>query len=159
MTGGEALVAVVIAIGVVGVVLPVIPGSLLVGGAITAWALETGGATAWTVCGVAVALLVTAAVGKWWVAERHLRGAGVSRTTILIGGLTGIVGFFVIPVIGLVLGFVAGVYVAERRRHSAHQPAWRATVTALKASGLAILVELAGALFAAAVWILGVATT
>jgi len=159
MTGGEALVAVVIAIGVLGVVLPIVPGSLLIGGAITAWTLEIRGATAWTVCGVAVALLVTAAVGKWWVAERHLRTAGVSRTTILIGGLTGIVGFFVIPVIGLVLGFIAGVYVAERRRHATHQPAWRATVTALKASGLAVLVELAGALLAAAVWVIGVATT
>ena len=34
----------------------------------------------------------------------------------MIGGACGVVGFFVVPVVGLFLGFVLGVYVAERRR-------------------------------------------
>lgn len=159
MTGGEALLAVIIAVGVLGVVLPIIPGSLVVGVAIAIWASETGGVTAWTVFAIAAALLMTAGAAKWWVAERHLRSAGVSRSTLVAGGLTGVIGFFVIPVIGLPLGFVAGVYMAERRRLSAHGPAWRATTVALRASGLVLLVELAGALFAAMTWVVGVVTT
>ena len=154
---GEVLVGAVIAVGLVGVVLPVIPGSLIVAAAIALWAYDTGGAAAWLVLGVAGALLVLGAMGKWLVAERHLRGAGVARSTMVIGGLAGIVGFFVIPVIGLFIGFLAGVYAAERRRRP-HEQAWRSTVAAVRASGLALLVELAGALLAATTWLVGALT-
>ena len=51
-------------------------------------------------------------------------------------------GFFVVPVVGLVLGFVAGVYAAERRRVGV-EAAWPSTLAALRAVGLCILIELA----------------
>jgi hypothetical protein len=70
----------------------------------------------------------------------------------------GVVGFFVIPVIGLVVGFVLGVYLAELRRVGVNQ-AWPATVHALKAVGLSILIELLATLCAAAAWVAGVVAT
>lgn len=156
---GEVVIGAVIAFGVIGVLLPVVPGSLVVGAAVALWAYLTGGGTAWLVLACAVAALVTAAVAKWLVAERHLRGAGVPRRSMLTGGLVGIVGFFVIPVLGLFLGFIGGIYVAERRRLRTHAAARRSTMAALRASGLALLVELAGALFAAAAWLVGAVVT
>jgi uncharacterized protein YqgC (DUF456 family) len=154
---GELLVGAVIVVGLVGIVLPVIPGSIIVAAAITLWAYATGGTAAWLVLSIAVALLVVAGIAKWLVAERHLRDAGVARSSMVIGGLSAIVGFFVIPVIGLLIGFLAGVYVAERRRRP-HQQAWRSTFAAIRASGLALLVELAGALLAASAWLIGALT-
>ena len=154
---GEVLVGAVIVVGLVGVVLPVLPGSLLIGAAIAVWAYATGGAAAWLVLAVAATMLVAAGVAKWLIAERHLRGAGVPRSTMAVAGLAGIVGFFVIPVVGLFLGFVAGLYTLERRRKP-HPDAWRSTVAALRATGLVLLVELAGALLAAAVWVVGAVT-
>ena len=53
MTGVEVLVALAIAIGLVGVIVPVLPGSLLVLAAILVWAWDLGSATAWTVFGIA----------------------------------------------------------------------------------------------------------
>lgn len=156
---GEVLIGAVIAFGLVGVLLPVVPGSLVVGAAVALWAYLTGGGTAWLVLAFAAAALGTAAVAKWLVAERHLRGAGVPRKSMLIGGLIGIVGFFVIPVLGLLVGFVGGIYVAERRRLRTRSAARRSTVAALRASGLALLVELAGALLAAAAWLIGAVVT
>jgi uncharacterized protein YqgC (DUF456 family) len=76
---------------------------------------------------------------------------------MVAGGLLGIIGFFVIPIIGLLIGFLAGVYGAERRRRP-HAQAWRSTLAAARASGLALLVELAGALVAASVWLVGALT-
>jgi uncharacterized protein len=35
---------------------------------------------------------------------------------MVTGALLGIVGFFVVPVVGLVIGFVASIYVAEFSR-------------------------------------------
>lgn len=158
-TTGEVLVGAVIAVGVLGVLLPVVPGSLVVAGAVALWAYDTGGFTAWLILAIAATTLVTAGVAKWLVAERHLRSAGVPSRSMLVGGVVGIVGFFVIPVLGLLFGFVGGIYVAERRRLGARAAAWRSTRAALRASGLALLVELAGALLAAAAWLVGVVLT
>ena len=54
---GELIVALVIAIGLVGTVIPMLPGPSLVGLAIVVWAAFDGG-WAWAVAGVAVALIV-----------------------------------------------------------------------------------------------------
>ena len=56
MTGVEVLVAVSIAVGVVGVVVPLLPGALLVWLAIVVWGITVGTATGWAVVGVATAV-------------------------------------------------------------------------------------------------------
>ena len=50
---------------------------------------------------------------KYAVPHRRLRNAGVPARSIVFGAVLGIVGFFVIPVIGLIIGFVLGVFLAE----------------------------------------------
>jgi uncharacterized protein YqgC (DUF456 family) len=133
---GEVLVGVVVAVGLVGVVVQVLPGALL-----------------------AVLATVAAEVGKYLLAGRHLRRAGVPPSTLVWGGLVGIVGFFVVPVVGLPVGFLLGTYLAELVRHRDHATAWRATVAALQATGLTILVELAGALVSTGAWVAGLLVT
>jgi len=154
----EVLVAVVLLVGVIGIVVPVLPGSVLVLGGVLLWATEVGTSRAWVVFAVAATFLVLGTVVKYLVPGRRLKTAGVPRNTLLVGGLLGFVGFFLIPVVGLFVGFVLGVYVAERSRLGA-EAAWPATKHALKAVGLSILIELAAALLAVATWVVGVAVT
>ncbi|WP_298456141.1 DUF456 domain-containing protein [uncultured Cellulomonas sp.] len=156
---GEVLVAVVILIGLVGVVVQVIPGSLLVLGAVVVWAAIEGTVLSWAVAVLAMAATAAALVAKYLLAGRHLKRGGVPNRTLVIGGLVGIVGFFVVPVVGLFLGFVLAVYLAELGRLGDRHRAWRATVVALQATGITILVELAGALVASGAWLLTVLLT
>lgn len=149
------LVGVAIAIGIVGVIVPVLPGTVLVLAAVLVWALEVGTNTAWVVFGVATTFLVVGAVVKYAVPGRRLKATGVPTSTLVAGGLLGVVGFFVIPVVGLLVGFVVGVYAAEHRRVGGDL-AWPSTKHALRAVGLSILIELASALLAAATWVVGV---
>jgi len=158
MTGPEILVALAIAVGLVGVLVPMLPGSLLVGAAILAWAAERGGSTAWVVAVIALGLLVTGAVVKYLVPGRRLQRAGVPTGTLLAGAVLGVVGFFVVPVVGLPLGFVLGVYLAEWRRLD-HRSAWPSTLHALKAVGLGLAIELGFGILAAATWAVGVVLT
>ncbi|MGW5076267.1 DUF456 domain-containing protein [Rhodococcus sp. NPDC004095] len=151
--GGEILVGLAIVVGLVGIVLPILPGALLVLGAIAVWAIAVGTATGWIVFGVAALLLVVSGVVKYTWPGRRMRDAGVPNRSLVIGALVGIVGFFVVPVIGLLLGFLLGTYLSEAQRHRTHADAWRSTVHATKAVGLSILVELLGALLAAGVWL------
>ncbi|WP_129339653.1 DUF456 domain-containing protein [Cellulomonas endophytica] len=157
MTGaGELLVGLVVLAGLVGVVVQVLPGAFLVALAVVVWGVWTGGGWGWAVVVAAVVLTAAAQVVKYVVAGRHLVRGGVPNRSLVWGGLAGVVGFFVIPVVGLFLGFVLGTYLAELARLREHPVAWRATVVALQATGLTIAVELAGSLLVTGLWLLGV---
>lgn len=154
----ELVIGIVIAVGIAGIIVPVLPGTILVLGAIIVWAWETGGATAWTLAAVASAFLVLGTVVKYAVPGRRLKASGVPNRTLWIGALFAFAGFFVIPVIGLLIGFVVGVYVAERLRVGS-AAAWPSTLAALRAVGVSILIELVAACLAAATWLVGVVVT
>jgi uncharacterized protein YqgC (DUF456 family) len=154
----ELLIGLVILVGLVGIVVPVLPGSILILGAVLVWTVSDGSGTAWTVFAVATTLLVLGAIVKYVIPGRGLRSSGVPNRTIMFGGLLGLVGFFVVPVIGLVIGFVLGVYLSEVRRVGRHL-AWPSTVAAMKAVGLSIFVELVAGLLAAGVWAVGALNT
>ena len=156
---GEVLVGLVVLVGLLGVVVQVLPGSLIVLGAVLVWAILTGGWVAWTAFAVGVAAVALAAVGKYVLAGKHLRKADVPGSTLVWGAVVGIVGFFVVPVVGLLLGFPLGVFLAELARRKDAQAAWAATRVALHATGITILVELAGATVATVAWIVGLAVT
>lgn len=154
MTLTDVLVGLAVVVGLVGIVVPVLPGSVLIIGALCVWAVTVGSTTGWTVFAVATVLVAAGAVVKFLVPGRRLQNAGVPSSTLWAGAALGIVGFFVVPVLGLFLGFVLGVYLAELRRLGGEQ-AWPATVGALRAVGLSILIELVAALLATATWVVG----
>jgi uncharacterized protein YqgC (DUF456 family) len=158
VSGAEVLVALAIAVGLVGILVPILPGSVLVLAAILVWAFEVGGATAWAVFGLAAAVLVAGAVVKYLVPNRRLKDAGIQGSTQWVGAALGVVGFFVVPVVGLFIGFVLGVYLAEYRRLGA-SAAWPSTKHALKAVGTSILIELVAGVVATFVWVAGVVLT
>ena len=158
MSATEVLVALAIAVGIAGIIVPVLPGTLLVLGAILVWSVQVGTSTGWAVFTVATLLLVGGTVVKYLVPGRRLKASGVPNRTLLVGALLAFVGFFVIPVIGMFFGFVLGVYLAERARVGGGQ-AWPSTVAALKAVGVSILIELVAAFLAAVTWVVGVMAT
>ncbi len=155
LTGSVAITvvaALLVLVGLVGILVPVLPGPVLVVAGIAVWAVPRNDAVGWTVLGVAVALVVAGSVLKYLLPGRRMRDAGVPGRTLVAGGLLGIVGFFVVPVVGLLLGFVLGVYLAEMARIGRAR-AWPSARHALTAVGWSILIELAAALLATAVWV------
>jgi uncharacterized protein YqgC (DUF456 family) len=154
LTIPSVVASLLILIGLAGIVIPILPGTILIGAAIVGWAAFTGGQVAWVAAGLAVTLLTIGTVVRFAVPHRQLRDAGVPRTTILVGGILGIVGFFVVPVVGLFLGFVGGVWLAEAGRLGAGN-AGPSTKSAVGAVGLSILIELAAGLLATTVFVVG----
>jgi uncharacterized protein YqgC (DUF456 family) len=155
ITIASVVASMVILFGLAGIIVPVLPGTILIGAAIVGWAAFTGGEAAWVAAGIAVALLAVGALVKFAVPRRRLRDVGVPTSTIVVGGILGIVGFFVIPVVGLFVGFVGGVWLAEARRLGVRN-ARPSTKSAIGAVGLSILIELAFGLVATAVFLGGV---
>jgi len=149
---GELLVLAACVVGIAGVVVPVLPGTALIGGAILVWALVESTPTAWAVALACCAVLAVAAVLTYLIPGRRMASAGIPRRTLVVGGVLGLAGFFLVPVVGLPLGFVLGVYLAERLRLPDHAAAWPSTVEAMKGTGLSVLIGLAGALVATSIW-------
>jgi uncharacterized protein len=153
------LVALAIAVGLVGILVPVLPGMLLVYGAILVWAVVEHSLASWVTLGIVTVVVGATTAVKYMWPVRRMRAAEVATSTLLAGGVLGIVGFFVIPVVGLMIGFVLGVFLAELLRRKDYRRAWASTVHAVKGVALSMGVELAGALAAAVIWLLAVVIT
>lgn len=161
-TGGIVLVALVIAVGIAGIVVPLLPGIVLVYAAILVWAVIESSehdVAAWVTLGVVTALIGATTLIKYLWPMKRLRAADVGAMTLLAGAALGVVGFFVIPIVGLVIGFVFGVYLAELANRRDQRAAWTSTKHALKGVALSVGVELAGALLATVAWAFGVYAT
>ena len=154
----DVLTGLAIAVGLVGIVVMVLPGSVLILGALLVWTVLVGGTAAWAVFAVAATFLMAGQIVKYAVPSRRMKDVGVPGSTLLVGSLLGIVGFFVVPVVGLPLGFVGGVYVAELARVGGRD-AWTTTMHALRAAGLSIAIELAFGMLAALTWAVGAVAT
>lgn len=152
---GEVVVGIAILVGLVGILIPVLPGLILVVVAVLIWAIVEGGPAAWTVAGVAFVLGAGGMAVSYLIPGRRLKNSGIPMSTLLLGGGLAIAGFFLIPVVGGPLGFVLGIYLAERQRLG-HDAAWPATVVSVRAVGLSIGIELAAGLLIAGVWLAGV---
>jgi uncharacterized protein YqgC (DUF456 family) len=152
------LAGVLVLLGLLGIVVPLLPGLLLVWAGALLWAVSVHTAGAWIVLGLVSALAALGIVLKYVLPGRHLQSSSVGTPTMLAGVAVGVVGFFVVPVVGGVLGFVLGIFLAELLRLRSTTAAWPSTVTALKAVGLGMLVELAAGFAMAGTWVVGLLT-
>ncbi|MDQ4024356.1 MAG: DUF456 domain-containing protein [Actinomycetota bacterium] len=155
-----ALVGLVMVIGLAGVVVPALPGTLLILAAGIAWAVlvaETGTGR-WVVVAVMAVLFVAGGVAKYVLPGRRLSGR-LPRSTLLLGGVGAVIGLVVLPPLGLLIGGVLGIYVAEVCRVGPGPEARRGTVQVLKAVGLGILAELVAGVLMVATWLIGLAVT
>jgi uncharacterized protein YqgC (DUF456 family) len=87
---------------------------------------------------------------------RKLRELQVPRRSIVVAVIAGIAGLFLIPVVGLFVGFAAGLLVSEFVRHRDHRAALSTSASTLKAAGTGVLIEFGMVCLAGAVWAIGV---
>ncbi len=145
-----------IAVGLLGIVVPVLPGLVLVLGAVLLWAAQVSSALGWWVFAVSAVLYGAGVALQYLVPGRRMRRAGVGTVTLAVAVVLGIVGFFVVPVIGGVLGFVLGIYLVEQGRQRDRAAAWAATRAALRGVALSMGIELLAGLAIATTWVVGV---
>ncbi|MFK0003667.1 DUF456 domain-containing protein [Paenarthrobacter sp. NPDC090522] len=146
-----------IAVGVAGTIIPVLPGSILIGVSLLAWAIWGGAGTlGWVVFGIGLVFVVAGMAASAVLTGRKLKQHGIPNRSVLVGVIVGVVGMFVIPVVGLFVGFALGLLLSEFARTRDFRSAVRSSLAALKATGIGILVEFALACAAASTWVIGV---
>lgn len=142
-------VALAIVVGIAGIIVPVLPGSALIGGAVATWIVLTPYWPGRIIAGIGIIILLATAIAQYLIPGKRLKASGIPHRTLLVGGLLAVVGMFVIPVLGLPLGFVLGTYLSEGQRLGFGAPARESSLHALKAVALSIGIELTGAVLCA----------
>lgn len=147
------LAVVLMGAGLVGIVIPVLPGLLLVWAGVLVWAVLEQSVAGWAVLGAGTAVALLGVALEYLVPGRRMRRAGVRTSSLVAGVVVAVLAALVVPIAGALLGFPAGIYLAERARRGTHGEAWAATVHALRAVGLNILIELMTALLVIGLWV------
>lgn len=153
-----ALSIVLVVVGVCGIVVPVLPGSLAILGGLLVWAIWGGSPWGWVVFAIGGAFVAAGATAQYLITGRRLKARAIPSRSVVIGLVCGVVGLFVIPFLGLPIGFTAGLLLSEYARVRNLREAASTSWTALKSVGLGMLVELGCALVAATTLLVGVIT-
>ena len=151
--GELLLVGVVIVFGLCGVLVPGVPGSWLVWAAVLWWALKDPQPVAWGVLVGATVALFLSQVVRWALPPRRLRESGATPRMAVYAGVGAFLGFFLIPVLGAIPGFMGGIYVSERLRLGGHREARTALRTAMRSGGSSVLAELFTCLLITGAWL------
>ncbi|MEW2045462.1 DUF456 domain-containing protein [Streptomyces sp. NPDC005476] len=147
------LVGLVILLGLCGVLVPGVPGSWLVWAAVLWWALEDPQPVSWAVLVGATVTLFLSQVVRWALPPRRLRESGATPRMAAYAGLGAFLGFFLLPVLGAIPGFMGGIYLSERLRLGRHGEARAALRTAMRSGGSSVLTELFTCLLIMGAWL------
>ena len=147
-----------LAVAAIGTVYPVLPGSVLAIITLIAWAWIMGSSAAWTAAAIASCI-----AGAGWAASavltgRKLKQQQIPKRSIAVAIVSAVVGMFLIPVVGLFVGFGGGLLVSEYMRRRDFRSALSSSVETLKATGIGVLVEFGMVCLAGSVWMIGVIT-
>jgi len=155
MNGVEiALTGAVMAVGLIGTLIPLVPGLPLIWGAGLVFGIVEGfSVLGWIAFTLMTALLVAGTIAKIVLPHRRLRGRGVPTSTLVAGAILGVIGFFVIPIVGLLIGAVGGVLLAERSRSRDWTSAWASTKQVIIGYGIGAVVEVAAGAGMVACWV------
>jgi uncharacterized protein YqgC (DUF456 family) len=157
MSSLEIAIAVAMLVGLVGTVLPIIPGLGLIMGAGLVWALVGGqGALGWVVAIVMVVVGVAGMAIANALPARRTAAAGAPWWILAVGAVGVVVGFFLVPIVGALLGGPVAVFVAELIRLRRLGPAWRSTAEALKGQAVGIGVQLVAGVVMISLWAIAV---
>ncbi|WP_245822943.1 DUF456 domain-containing protein [Brachybacterium avium] len=135
------LVGLAYAVGLSGIVVPVLPGTITIVIASLVWAIVIGGWTGWVMFSIVLLLGAIGMTTSYVLTGRRLHAAEVPMWPIYVAIASGIVGIFVIPFVGLPLGFLLGLYICEALRQQDWRKGFTSAWIAMKALGTGILIE------------------
>lgn len=149
------LAGIAICVGLVGIVVPVLPGSILIGIAVLVWAIVIGTGAGWATFAIVAVCVALGMSASWVLTGRKLKRMEIPTLTLVVSGIVALVGFFLIPVVGLLLGFVVGLFAMEYYRLKDRAEALKSAWIIIKTAAVGIVVELAFAAIAATTFAVG----
>ncbi len=146
------IVALMVA-GIIGIFVPLVPGTLIIWLAALVYALADGFRTLgpWSFAAITL-IAVVSSTADWWLPLIGAQTGGADRRSLVAGALGAaagaIAGTFVIvgTLPGALLGYALGIFWSQYRRHGDWEAALKASLGGLAGWGLAMAIQLGGAI-------------
>ncbi len=108
------ITSLIMLVGLIGTVLPIIPGTILIFVGALLYALVDGfQAVGWPTLIVLGVLTAVATTADLWVSSIGAKIGGASGWSVIIGLLAGLAGFVIFSLVGAIIGAVLGVLLTE----------------------------------------------
>ena len=135
-------------IGLLGTILPVIPGLIIVWLASLYYAAVVVGFDAFSpwVFALLTIIALVAGTSNIWLAALGAKTTGASWRTLVVGFIGSIAGTFLLPIplVGTIVGYAAGLVLSEYVRQGELRPAVKAAFGGMVGWGISTVVEFAG---------------
>lgn len=146
-----------ILLGIAGIIVPILPGTILVWLTVLVYAWATSFATLTPTIFVLITLvaLVTGSANLWLPLLGAQR-SGAAKRALFLGLVGAIIGTFIVPLVGTIIGYALGILLGEFLKHQDLNLALRASLGGLAGWGVATVVELGGALLILVIFVTAV---
>lgn len=144
---GFGLAVVFILVGLIGSLIPVLPGSILVWLTILVYTILDG----WDAITPLLFIFVTVisfitGTANIWLSLLGAKTGGASGQSLLLGILGSIIGLFVFSLIGSIVGYALGIIVGEYLKHKDWNIALKASFGGIAGWGISTAIEAGGSL-------------
>jgi uncharacterized protein YqgC (DUF456 family) len=148
------LIVVFIILGIIGIIVPLLPGIILIYMAVLTYVWAYGMETLGWVSFIIITLIaLVTGTSDLWMSLLGAKSGGASGRSLLYGTVGAIVGSFFAPLIGTLIGYAVGLLLGEYQRHGDWAVAWKASAGGLAGWGVATAVQLAGGLIILAIFL------
>jgi uncharacterized protein len=149
----DVAVGVLMVIGLVGTVLPFVPGLPLIVVAAFIWVIADGADRGqWLVFTVVAAVAVGALIASSVIPARRASKAGANGWVLALGAVGLLIGAIVIPVVGALVGWPLGVFVGEWLHTGDPGVAWKTTRETIVGLGISTAIQLVAGVICVGVW-------
>jgi uncharacterized protein len=153
MLNVDVAVGIVMIVGLVGTVLPFLPGLPVILVAALAWVLVDGSDPGqWLLFAFVAAVCVAGMVIGSILPARRAAQAGASKWVVVGGAVGLVVGAIAIPVVGAIIGWPVGIFVASMLATSDRRQAWAQTRATIAGVGLGTAIQFGAGVVAVGGW-------
>lgn len=159
---GFGLAVAFIFVGIIGIVVPILPGMLLVWFTVVVYAWRTGfEVIGWPTLTFITIIALVAGLSNIWLPLLGAQKTGAAKRALFLGVIGAIIGTFVIPIplLGTVIGYAIGVFLGEYLKLRDLRLALRASLGGVAGWGVSMIVEFVGAFLVLIIFVVQVLTS
>ncbi len=135
-------------LSLIGTLIPIIPGVLLMWVIVFVYAWADGFTAVSTTAIIFVSLIaLVTGTSDIWLTLFGAKKGGASLKSMLVGTIGAVVGSFVLPILGTIAGYIAGLLLGEYWQHGDWETAKRAGFGGLAGWGIATIIQFIGGVF------------
>jgi len=141
---GFGIAVLFILIGLVGTILPILPGTLLIAVTVISYSFFNSWQSPSVIeLAILIIILTISGSSQWWLPAMGAKSAGgAPKRAILYGTIGGIIGLFFGLFIGTIVGYALGVLLGCYQKYRDFNRALKASLGSVAGQGAAALVEL-----------------